>query len=253
MSASAKSLSARSAVTQQTLRGLGFTHLSMQISGAEIAKALREAEQEFNLRPRVTSAVHLLKFRTIMTRREVIVRYSLNRNNTILFRFIEHKDRFTSDGTTRDKVREIQFDLNQPNMARRIAHVVAYDVVPWLSLSAENLRSPSIRMPARRNTDKAVSRFLVGSFKITSHAISSNGSDPTMTVYGANRQLQGGVPYSQALLTRLQDPANVLYLVSFISGRQQILDEATFYREFIYIDEIDTSEVRSINTAALTA
>lgn len=249
MSASAKSLSARSAVTQQSLRSLGYSHIAMQIAGVEIAQALRNNEEEFTLRPRVNVQVHLLKFRTIMTSREVIVRYSLGKNNIILFRFIDHKDRFTTDGITRDKMREIQFDLNQPNLARRIAHVVQDNVLPWLKTSAENLRKPSIRMPVRRNTDVAASRFIPGSFLITSHQISDDGQDTKLVVYSEGKEFCATLPYSQALLTRLQDTNNVLYLITFISGNKQILDEATFHREFVYIDEIDVTEVRELATA----
>lgn len=241
MPVSAKTLNSKSFITQQSLQKLGYIP-AMQIAGADIAAALRSSEQEFTLRPRVTPDVHLLKFRTVMTNRELIVRYSPRRPDLIIFRFIEHRDRFSCDTTTRQKVKEIQFDLSMPNLARRIMHVVHYDAMPWLKLSSENLRKPSIRLPVKRNSIEAKSRFLPASFAIDHFSVQAGSDDAKIVLFSQNKELSFAIEMQENLLTRLQDPRNKMHLVIFASGNYHLIDETMFLREFVYVDEIEVPE-----------
>lgn len=238
MSISTRVMNSQSQVSQSLLRDLGYTHQAMQVTGEEIAKCLRDNSQEFSFRPRVTPEVQLLKFRTIMTSREVIVRHSKRMNSVLVFRFIDHSDRFTSDTVTRNKIKELSFDLKQPNILRRIAHIVHDEVLPWLKISAESLRKPSIRMPVKRESSQSSSRFMPGSFRITNFQVREDG----ITVFSSGRALQTTIPYSEGLLSRLQDTRNTLYVLIFASGNKQVLDEPTFNREFVYIDTINIKE-----------
>lgn len=240
-----RAINSKSYVTLSSLRALGFASQAMVIAGFETVKMLRDEEQEFILRPRVTSEVHLLKFRTVFTSREVIIRYSTRTKSNLLVRFIDHDDRFLCDGTTRKKVREIVFDTTLPNMARRMVHLIHYDIMPWLRLSADNLRKPSIRLPVKRETIDTKSRFLPASFKVVSFKVAVDSASASIVLFAKDNRVSFTIPMAQNLVTRLQDPDNVMHLVVFANGNHLVIDEATFLREFIYIDEIETTQPTS--------
>lgn len=249
-SASNPTLNAASNISQSVLRSFGFNNSAMLIAGVEIARMLRDHDQEFHLRPRVTPDVHLLKFRTVLTSREVIVRLSTRKDQRIMFRFMDHLDRFKTDGSTRDKVRELPFDTHQTNMARRLTQFIYYEVLPWLQLSPDNLRKPSIRMPVKRDSLDARSRLLPASIKIASYRIKDDGQQTIIEVGNAGGDLSYRIPMAPNLLTRLQNRTTSMYLVVFASGNHLVLDEASFLREFIYSDEIEVARQNVLAEAA---
>ena len=234
MSTSFKTLTSAFDITTQNLTKLGFTN-KLAMLGEEIARALSSQEQEFNLRPRLTREVSLLKFRTTSTRCEAILRHTSSKPGVVTLRLFEHNDRFNTDGATRRKVSETEYSLSDIN-----SEEVAQKVLTWLRLSAENIRAAPIRMPAVRNTASTKSRFMVGVFKIESHAVVSAKDKTTIVVFSEGKSLQAEVPFLQSTLNRLQDKDNNMFLVTFITGNTQVVDEVTFKREFIFVDEIQT-------------
>ena len=234
MSTSFKTLTSAFDITAQNLAKLGFTN-RLALLGEEIAIALSSHEQEFNLRPRLTREVSLLKFRTTATRCEAILRHTTSKPGVVTLRLFEHNDRFNTDGATRRKVSETEYNLPDINPKE-----VAQKVLGWLRLTAENIRAAPIRMPAVRNTASTKSRFMVGVFKIESHAVVSAKDKTTIVVFSEGKSLQAEVPFLQSTLNRLQDKDNNMFLVTFITGNTQVVDEVTFKREFIFVDEIQT-------------
>lgn len=81
---------------------------------------------------------------------------------------------------------------------------------------------------------------MVGVFKIESHAVVSAKDKTTIVVFSEGKSLQAEVPFLQSTLNRLQDKDNNMFLVTFVTGNTQVVDEVTFKREFIFVDEIQT-------------